>query len=140
MTPPPSITDEQRIASLEAEVVTLREALEETRRNVEKAALADWENSVGRLEASTAIAGAQIAARSALSSSTDYAGKVVVDREEWEAVNKVAEAVTGRNTQMSEGGYKDWQKNSSTFDIDQAINDLWVVRSRLDSLRAGGGE
>jgi len=79
-------------------------------------------------------------ARTALSSTTDLAGKVVVDREEWEAVNKVADADTGREMRMSAGGYKDWQKNASTFDIDQAVNDLWVIRTRLDAIRKGGGE
>lgn len=119
--------NEQRIASLECQVVVMREAL----RSIY--------DDLGKSPMCQPVCNARETVRSTCLASSDYANKVVVDWEEWDAANKVVEVLTERNTRMSTG-YKDWQGNVSGA-IDEAINDLWIIRSRLDSLRKqGGGE
>ena len=122
MTPPaqPRTGNEQRIAALEAEVVTMREALEDS--------LSGWHYIQERHGRMLGVGWDRVEklARSALSSSADYAGKVVVDREEWKALLKL------------EKHAREW--GDSSEDVDDLAAQLRICiidLPRLDSLRQG---
>lgn len=120
--PTQPLTDEQRIASLECELVTMRGLLEQAVKVLESPemkSMCTMEHIHGR-----EYKGPYLdcdAARSALSSS-DLAGKVVVDRK---LIDQVCTDLScARGSVTAENKHR------------------WIVRAyaRLDSLRKGGGE
>lgn len=82
-TPVQPVTDEQRIASLECQLVTMREALESINGIVCESKGVDGWHLNGDIALWTEFPNTIDAMDSALSASADYADKVVVDREDW---------------------------------------------------------
>ena len=103
--------NEQLIAVLEARLVTTRGALQRI--------------------ANTTTGPCQFDANQALATSTDYANKIVVNREEWEAISGVAEAA---KYLWSGPGF------STTNDGARAAHQMGDYLARLDSIRKGGGK
>ena len=84
--------NEQRIASLEAEVVTLREAMKPAQREMSNAYRLGLVDSLAPKSEASSFTQACGLLTSALSSSTDYSGKVVVDRQFLGEVRDILEA------------------------------------------------
>lgn len=121
------LTDEQQIASLECQVVTMREALEGLDEYLShEVVFTIIEKAVKKM------------VRSALSSS-DYAGKVVVDRELLGEACDVLEASAGL---LQDTHTRHMKALSSISDcgcpVATTAHNARSIFARLDSLRKGG--
>ena len=126
--------NEQRIAALEVEVVTMREAMEEA-----------VKDGSGRSGGSVYMIHREqwLALRSALATTTDYANKCVVNTRFIESIR--SDLITARASCQSVHDDLDKSERSETVSMARLTNRaslmlLDSILARLDSLRKGGGE